>query len=131
MPHNYYNPQVTIRPDQLEAKTGTAKEVWYDRIWETLAERDLMFVIACGEWGEGATTTSSLFHLPVEFPDDDLTAEPFTKGEGDCNHCRHHSSVSVWKFKPVTCFPVGYRDMCSYCMAEFVDWWKKQEREAY
>lgn len=125
---NQYNPHKTIQPDDLEELTGEPKTVWYDRIWETMRERDYCFVYSRGR----DSTGGSHLHLPAEFPDDDLDAEPneVVEHREGLIHCRDLAEIDSWKYKPPAMIPPGYRDVCTYCLHDYVHWYDPDCLEA-
>lgn len=128
--HGYTdNHQQAMTYSDLEDKTGESRAEWAQRIWDTVDEREYMFLRAVGTHGNGSCTTSRL-HFPVEFPSSELDAEPNEKVGGDPTACQRHSSVAEWQFKSVAVYPVDYRDVCKYCLNEFWKWWDSPARTA-
>lgn len=119
-PRNY-----TINGDELEDIGG--KDLWHERFWETLDHNDFMFQFAIDN---GDTSASQrCLHLPDGWPDpDEFDREPFEKTH-DHPNCPRNLGVQRWTFKPVSCFPVGYLEVCSSCMYTFAEWWQSHETE--
>lgn len=115
---NYYNSHHTIRPDELEEITGTAKEVWYQRIWADVADGDYLFVYSRGN----DRSRMSDLHLPGEWPHDDFDGEPneIVECGENVTTCRNHSMIDSWKYKCPSVYPIGFKDICSYCLYEYV-----------
>lgn len=124
---DYCNPHNTIRPDQLEDETGEPKEVWYDRIWETVSD-GYLFLYSRG--GNGRSASMSDLHLPEELvKNQTLNAEPYDQVEGGTGPtcCRDSSTVTYWKYKSPAVYPPGHKDICSYCIYQYVQWHQAQQ----
>lgn len=114
--------RAAVTYEDLSLFTGEDRETWAQRVWDTVDDRDYLFIRALGGRGDGSCTNSRL-HLPAEFPDEDLEAEPNDEIDEACTACWNHQEVFSWKYKPVAVYPVDYRDVCNYCLREFATWW--------
>ena len=120
-------PRNAIKATELEEVTDEPKEVWFERIWTTLSEKNYLWATSGGNHGNTSKLGSTI-HIPKEFPDTELGAEPYETRDGCCTACRPNGEQVTWRYKPIEAYPVGYREPCAICIATFVSWWNRKGR---
>lgn len=128
---DWHNGHDTRTYDEFEEATGEPREVWDQRIWDSVKDRDLLFINSTGPGnnhrkGRGlsrSSTSNKCLHLPAEFLEpDEFDHEPNEKTTDDVTLCRDHKSMR-WEFKEPAVWPPGWKRVCQYCLAEWADWY--------
>lgn len=102
---------------------GDDADMWYARVHETLEGMGFNLLIPT----TGTSVGKCMVHIDPEFPDGDRRP-PNETLEGQHPYCGHHHRMALWRTKHPTTYPPGYRDVCGYCMFEFVRWWDRCDR---
>lgn len=111
------------------ARLGDDEELWHQRVHDTLCYFDQYY------WTPGGYNrkASPTLHIAPEFtrPPDHEPNETFTVDERRPLCDRYLTGVKSFKAKPANVYPPLSRDICGYCMYEFVRWWWVQANYAH